>query len=51
MLINMQKCAVIGCGNVGAATAYTLAINGIFSEIVLLDENHNKAVGEAMDMF
>ena len=50
MLINMQKCAVIGCGNVGAATAYTLAINGIFSEIVLLDVNQSKAHGEAMDI-
>jgi len=50
MLINMQKCAVIGCGNVGAATAYTLAINSIFSEIVLLDSNEMKAKGEAMDI-
>ncbi len=50
MLINMQKCAVIGCGFVGAATAYTLAINAIFSEIVLLDVNQSKAIGEAMDI-
>lgn len=50
MLLNKQKCAVIGCGYVGAATAYTLAINGIFSEIVLLDAKHKKAHGEAMDI-
>ncbi len=50
MLLNKQKCAVIGCGFVGAATAYTMAINAVFSEIVLLDVNHKKAEGEAMDI-
>ncbi len=49
-MINMQKCAVIGCGNVGATCAYTLMQGGIFSEIVLIDSNRKKAEGEAMDM-
>lgn len=47
---NTQKCAVIGCGFVGAATAFTLAKDGLFSEIVLIDIDHQKAVGEAMDI-
>ncbi len=47
---NSQKCAVIGCGYVGAATAFTLAKDGLFSEIVLIDIDHQKAIGEAMDI-
>ena len=49
-MLNMQKCAVIGCGNVGATCAYTLMQNGIFSEMVLIDVNKQKAEGEAMDL-
>lgn len=49
-MINMQKCAVVGCGFVGSATAYTLAMQGIFSEIVMIDINSKKAMGEAMDI-
>ena len=49
-MLNLQKCAVIGCGNVGATCAYTLMHSGILSEIVLLDANANKAEGEAMDL-
>lgn len=49
-MVNIQKCAVIGCGFVGATTAFTLVENGIFSELVLIDANHKKAEGEAMDL-
>ncbi len=49
-MLNLQKCAVIGCGNVGATCAYTLMHSGILSEIVLLDANAKKAEGEAMDL-
>ena len=49
MMLNIQKCAIIGCGFVGATTAFTLVESGLFSELVLLDANHDKAVGEAMD--
>ena len=38
-MLNLQKCAIIGCGNVGATCAYTLMHSGILSEIVLLDAN------------
>ena len=44
---NPKKAAVIGCGFVGAATAFTLMQSKLFSELVLLDANHDKAVGEA----
>ena len=45
-----RKITIIGAGSVGAATAYTLALRGLASEIVLLDIKKEKAVGEALDM-
>ncbi len=49
-MMNNKKCAVIGCGNVGATTAYRLMISGLFTDIVLLDLNKKRAVGEAEDI-
>ncbi|MGI6030648.1 MAG: L-lactate dehydrogenase [Eubacteriales bacterium] len=46
----LSKCAIIGCGNVGAATAFTLVGSGLFSQLVLIDVNEKKAQGEAMDL-
>ena len=48
--MNLQKCAVIGTGFVGATAAYTLATSGLFSELILLDVNRTKAEGEAADI-
>ena len=47
---NMQKVAVIGCGFVGATSAFSLIQTGLFSEMVLIDANAKKAEGEAMDL-
>lgn len=47
---NYRKCAVIGVGNVGATVAYTLCGTGMFSEIVLIDTNTERAAGEAADI-
>lgn len=44
------RVAVIGTGNVGATFAYALLLSGLASEIVLVDANHKKAEGEAMDL-
>ena len=49
-MINIQKAAVIGCGFVGSTIAYALMQKGTFSELVLLDANHAKAEGAAMDI-
>lgn len=49
-MINIQKAAVVGCGFVGSTIAYALMQKGTFSELVLLDANHAKAEGEAMDI-
>ena len=35
-MINIQKAAVIGCGFVGASTAFSLVQKGLFSELVLI---------------
>lgn len=48
--MNIRKCAVIGCGYVGATTAFALLQSGLFSEMVLIDQNRKKALGEAMDL-
>ena len=48
--INERKVAVIGCGFVGAASAFSLMQSGLFSEMVLLDANRDKAEGEALDI-
>ena len=45
-----HKAVIVGAGQVGATTAYTLLISGLFSELVLIDLNRDKALGEAMDI-
>jgi L-lactate dehydrogenase len=45
-----RKITILGAGNVGATTAYALAIQGIASEIVLVDIFKEKAIGEAADI-
>ena len=48
--LNGTKIAILGAGNVGATIAYTLAVAGTCSEVVLIDINQDKAQGEAMDI-
>ncbi|MDR1885416.1 MAG: L-lactate dehydrogenase [Synergistaceae bacterium] len=45
-----RKITILGAGNVGATTAYALAVQGIASEIVLIDIFKEKAIGEAADI-
>lgn len=45
-----MRVAVVGVGNVGATFAYALLLSGLAAEIVLIDANHAKATGEAMDL-
>ena len=47
----MSKISVIGAGSVGATVANDLMIQGVASEIVLVDINKKKAVGEALDIY
>lgn len=50
MIIKPTKISIIGAGYVGATAAYTLVLSGLVSELVLVDVNKEKAVGEAMDL-
>ncbi len=46
----MNKITIIGSGSVGATIAYTLTVQNIASEIVMIDINNEKALGEALDI-
>lgn len=50
MASDVKRIAVIGAGLVGATSAYALMMSRIAAEIVLVDVNHERAVGEAMDL-
>lgn len=45
-----NKVTIIGAGSVGATIAYTLVVSSPVSEILLIDINRDKAIGEAMDI-
>lgn len=44
------RIVVIGIGAVGSTTAYTLLLRQRMDELVLIDVNNKKAVGDALDM-
>lgn len=48
--VNSRKVAIIGCGFVGSASAFALMNSGLFSEMVLIDSNMDRAEGEALDI-
>ncbi len=50
MIQKKRKIAVLGTGNVGATIAYCLTLQGVCSEIVLVDINKDKAEAEALDL-
>ena len=45
------KITVIGAGSVGAAITNDIMVQGIASEILLIDINKQKAFGEALDIY
>ena len=47
----MSKITVIGAGSVGATVANDLMVQGVATEIVLVDINTKKAFGEALDIY
>ena len=48
--VNPRKAGIVGCGFVGAASAFALLQSGLFSEMVMVDVNRARAEGEAMDV-
>ncbi len=49
-VINSRKVVMIGCGFVGSASAFALMQSSLFSEMVLIDADKDRAEGEAMDI-
>lgn len=45
-----NKITIIGAGSVGSTIAFMAAVKGIAAEIVMIDINEKKALGEAMDI-
>lgn len=50
MKLKNVKISVIGAGFVGATTSYALMLGGLCEELVIVDINKDKAIGEAMDI-
>lgn len=44
------KLVIVGDGFVGSTTAYTIMLGGLFSEIVIIDIQKDKAEGDALDI-
>jgi L-lactate dehydrogenase len=49
-LLKPKRIVVIGAGEVGSTTAYTLLLRNRADEIVLIDVAKDKALGDALDM-
>ena len=49
-MVNEKKVAIVGCGFVGSSSAFALMQSGLFSEMVLIDVDKNRAEGEALDI-
>lgn len=50
MVIKKSKIAVIGCGLVGSSTAFSLVTQGVCDEILMIDINEERALGEVLDL-
>jgi L-lactate dehydrogenase len=46
-----KKITIIGAGAVGSSIGYLLVAEGTASEVVFIDVNNEKALGEAMDIY
>jgi len=45
-----NKVSIVGAGNVGSIVAYSLAMQGLAHEVVLVDRDTDRAKGKALDM-
>ena len=48
--IKPAKVAIVGVGNVGSTAAYALMMDGVVSELALVDCNKDKVMGEVLDL-
>ena len=50
MKITKKRVAIVGCGLVGATTAFSLETQGVCDEIMMIDINGERALGEMLDL-
>lgn len=50
MTLKARKVAIVGTGLVGSSTAFSLITQGVCEEILMIDINEERALGEAMDL-
>ena len=50
MFSKRRKVAIVGTGLVGSSTAFSLITQGVCDEVLLIDINKEKALGEVMDL-
>jgi L-lactate dehydrogenase len=50
MVIKKSKIAIVGCGLVGSSTAFSLVTQGVCDEVIMIDINEEKALGEVLDL-
>ncbi|OPJ62247.1 L-lactate dehydrogenase [Clostridium oryzae] len=50
MRISKRKVVIVGCGLVGSSTAFSLVTQGICDEVLMIDINKEKALGEVLDL-
>ena len=50
MKIYRSRVAIVGAGNVGASIAFSLTLQGVCAEVMLIDRNPEKAFGEVLDL-
>ena len=50
MFSKIRKIAIVGTGLVGSSTAFSLITQGVCDEILMIDINKEKALGEVMDL-
>jgi len=48
--VHENRVCVVGCGNVGMASAFALVQSELIRELVLIDRDADKAEGEALDL-
>ena len=48
--IESRKVGIVGCGFVGSASAFSIMRSGLFSRMVLIDVDRDRAEGEALDI-
>lgn len=50
MKLFTSKVAIVGCGFVGSSTAFSLVTQGVCDEVLMIDINEEKAIGEVKDL-